>query len=215
MWKYWTREHTVLLVRLLLIFKNDSINPSSNELEIISNPCKHLKKVRKERNVNLTTWPELDRKKHITHDTFSFGRLALVVCNLWRRFKVFISSAMTSSHHSIHFASLNCSYTSSSSDISPSSLAKGSALANFWGLSLFACNLTFAEAAALFSLVWAVLWTLSLTFLEALRPPLTLEFLPPAAASSWQELWRLSIHSSPGAELPEKKREKEVQEWRF
>uniref|UniRef100_A0A7C9EWZ6 Uncharacterized protein n=1 Tax=Opuntia streptacantha TaxID=393608 RepID=A0A7C9EWZ6_OPUST len=94
---------------------------------------------------------------------------------------------MTSSHHSIHFTSLNCSYTSSSSDISPSSLTKGSA---FWAL----CDLVFSIwLAGLRKFDFTPLplprffggfWKLSAVFKDLTLRTLGLDFFPATAATS-------------------------------
>lgn len=122
--------------------------------------------------------------------TKSFGRLALVVCNLWRRFRVLISVFMTSSHHSIHFTSLNCSYTSSLPDISPSSFTKGSTLWGLWDLSFLIWTLVtgkpgFPFLSLLRDIEIFIRFSLSFSFLEVLRLALVLVFFPPTATSSW------------------------------
>lgn len=130
--------------------------------------------------------------------TFSFGRLALVVCNRWRRFRVLISLVIISSHHSIHFSSLNFSYTSSSSDISPSSFTKGSTLWGFRGLSLFIWTWSLEEPA--FPFLTPLRDTETVTgfslSLEALRPTLAFAFFPPRAASSWLHTFHSSTHTN-------------------
>ena len=138
--------------------------------------------------VNNKKWQTKNEKLKLIC-TFSFGRSALVVCNLWRRFRVFISSTMTSSHHSIHFTSLNCSYTSSLSDISPSSFTKGSSFMGFCGLPLFIWTLSLGDPGFPFLArprEIVVFRRFSLSFLEILRPTLAFAFFP-RTASSWQQ----------------------------
>lgn len=121
--------------------------------------------------------------------TLSFGRSALVDCNLWRRLRTLSSTNMTSWHHSVHFSSLNVLYISSFPDISPSSLTKGSTLWGFEALALDTCKVPGEPAFPCLPFLWDAV---EVPFcLLPLRTVFLSELLPPTVATSWCWVYKM------------------------